>query len=60
VRQQDHLENKEVINKLLQELNVSSLPLAITQASAYMNENQVNIAEYLQLLRNKQARIWLE
>ncbi|KAH7471767.1 hypothetical protein FOMA001_g13759 [Fusarium oxysporum f. sp. matthiolae] len=40
----------EVMNHLLTLL--SHLPLAITQAAAYMNENQMPLTEYLQLFKN--------
>ncbi|GKU08156.1 unnamed protein product, partial [Fusarium langsethiae] len=40
----------EVMNHLLTLL--AYLPLAITQAAAYMNENQIPLADYLQLLEN--------
>jgi tetratricopeptide (TPR) repeat protein len=41
----DLLYNKAVINKLLEELDC--LPLAITQAAAYINCNPVSVEEYL-------------
>ncbi|KLU89782.1 hypothetical protein MAPG_08751 [Magnaporthiopsis poae ATCC 64411] len=40
----------DTVHEFLQEL--AHLPLAITQAAAYMNENQVSIAEYLGIFRN--------
>ncbi|EXK75943.1 hypothetical protein FOQG_19295 [Fusarium oxysporum f. sp. raphani 54005] len=40
----------EVMNHLLTVL--THLPLAITQAAAYMNENQISLTEYLQLFEN--------
>ncbi|PCD44537.1 hypothetical protein AU210_003613 [Fusarium oxysporum f. sp. radicis-cucumerinum] len=40
----------EVMNRLLTLL--AHLPLAITQAAAYINENQIPLTEYLQLLEN--------
>ncbi|RKK81566.1 hypothetical protein BFJ68_g17607, partial [Fusarium oxysporum] len=40
----------EVMNHLLTLL--AHLPLAITQAAAYMNENQIPFTEYLQLFEN--------
>ncbi|RKK64704.1 hypothetical protein BFJ69_g16600 [Fusarium oxysporum] len=40
----------EVMNHLLTLLE--HLPLAITQAAAYMNENQVTLTEYIQLFEN--------
>lgn len=39
-----------VIDELLQELDC--LPLAITQAAAYVNTNAISVEEYLRLLRN--------
>ncbi|KAL8367581.1 hypothetical protein RB599_003459 [Gaeumannomyces hyphopodioides] len=44
------LSPENTINEFLEEL--AHLPLAITQAAAYMNENQVSIAEYLGIFRN--------
>ncbi|EJT69191.1 hypothetical protein GGTG_13300 [Gaeumannomyces tritici R3-111a-1] len=41
---------KNIINEFLEKL--AHLPLAITQAAAYMNENQVSIAEYLGIFHN--------
>ncbi|EXL60706.1 hypothetical protein FOCG_03527 [Fusarium oxysporum f. sp. radicis-lycopersici 26381] len=40
----------EIINHLLTLLE--HLPLAITQAAAYLNENQISLTEYLQLFKN--------
>ncbi|KAL8369253.1 hypothetical protein RB599_010536 [Gaeumannomyces hyphopodioides] len=45
-----NLPPENTINEFLKEL--AHLPLAITQAAAYMNENQVSIAEYLRIFRN--------
>ncbi|EWY79241.1 hypothetical protein FOYG_17582 [Fusarium oxysporum NRRL 32931] len=42
--------NEEVTSHLLTLL--AHLPLAITQAAAYMNENQIPLTEYLQLFEN--------
>ncbi|RSL66014.1 hypothetical protein CEP53_003518 [Fusarium sp. AF-6] len=43
------LNDQEIVHELLEELNY--LPLAITQAAAYLNaQNQVSIRRYLQLL----------
>ncbi|KAM0294558.1 hypothetical protein ACHAO9_000991 [Fusarium lateritium] len=42
--------DKETTNHLLTSLTY--LPLAITQAAAYMNENQISPTEYLQLFEN--------
>jgi len=45
----DLLNDSATTTRLLKELTY--LPLAITQATAYLNINQVSIAEYLRLLR---------
>jgi tetratricopeptide (TPR) repeat protein len=45
----DLLNDSATTTRLLKELTY--LPLAITQATAYLNINQVSIAEYLKLLR---------
>ena len=45
----DMLSDSATTTRLLKELTY--LPLAITQATAYLNINQVSIAEYLRLLR---------
>ncbi|CRG88510.1 hypothetical protein PISL3812_05541 [Talaromyces islandicus] len=45
-----HLYNDEVLRNLLTELEY--LPLAITQAAAYINTNKSSISEYLRLLKN--------
>ncbi|KAL8364651.1 hypothetical protein RB595_003774 [Gaeumannomyces hyphopodioides] len=45
-----NLPPENTIDEFLEEL--AHLPLAITQAAAYMNENQVSIAEYLGIFRN--------
>ncbi|KAL7755423.1 hypothetical protein ACKLNR_014521 [Fusarium oxysporum f. sp. zingiberi] len=42
--------DKQVIDHLLALL--THLPLAITQAAAYLNENQISLTEYLQLFEN--------
>ncbi|KAI7758869.1 hypothetical protein LZL87_014365 [Fusarium oxysporum] len=44
------LADNEVMNHLLTRL--AHFPLAITQAAAYVNENQIPLAEYLQLFEN--------
>ncbi|KAI0854709.1 hypothetical protein F4860DRAFT_95665 [Xylaria cubensis] len=44
------LEDEAIIEELVQEL--TCLPLAIAQASAYLNQNQMPIKKYLGLLRN--------
>ncbi|UPL00108.1 hypothetical protein LCI18_011042 [Fusarium solani-melongenae] len=47
---QDSLQNDKAVVKLLE--NLDYLPLAIKQATAYMNENDLTIAEYLEVLQN--------
>ena len=42
-------QDSHAIEELLEDLTY--LPLAIKQAAAYMNENQISVTEYLQLLR---------
>lgn len=46
----DLLEDDQALRDLLALLTY--LPLAITQAAAYLNENQIPIAEYLDLFKN--------
>src|SRR5690606_33646731 len=46
------LEHSEDISELLREL--TSLPLAIVQAAAYINENSCTVSEYLALLREQE------
>ncbi|KAL3587714.1 hypothetical protein FPOAC2_13612 [Fusarium poae] len=48
--EKDQMQNTVLVDKLLRTL--AYLPLAITQASAYMRINQLAIEEYLQLLQN--------
>ncbi|KAF4949930.1 hypothetical protein FGADI_8531 [Fusarium gaditjirri] len=48
--EKEHMQDMVLIDKLLQELTY--LPLAITQASAYMNVNGISVNEYLRLLQN--------
>ncbi|KAH7459269.1 hypothetical protein FOMA001_g20123 [Fusarium oxysporum f. sp. matthiolae] len=48
--QEISLYDDQVINRLLTLL--THLPLAITQAAAYINENQISAMEYLQLFEN--------
>lgn len=48
--QRDTLREEAVIEELLQELDC--LPLAITQAAAYVNTNAISVEEYLRLLRS--------
>ena len=47
--QKDLMKDDAAVRELLDEL--TCLPLAITQAAAYLNRNQVSIAVYLRLLR---------
>ncbi|KAJ3549137.1 hypothetical protein NM208_g666 [Fusarium decemcellulare] len=46
----DELQNESLVAELLQTL--TNLPLAISQAAAYMNINQVSMEDYLRLFRN--------
>ncbi|KAK4197446.1 putative kinesin light chain [Triangularia verruculosa] len=48
----DAIRNSPDVEELLSELEY--LPLAITQAAAYLNENQISVVEYLGLLRGTQ------
>ncbi|KAK4150281.1 putative kinesin light chain [Chaetomidium leptoderma] len=52
LNRKDLVRSNTEANDLLAEL--AYLPLAITQAAAYLNENEVSIAEYLELLRGTQ------
>ncbi|EEU36082.1 uncharacterized protein NECHADRAFT_53204, partial [Fusarium vanettenii 77-13-4] len=47
---QDSLQDDKTVVELLK--NLDYLPLAIKQATAYMNENDLTIAEYLEVLQN--------
>jgi hypothetical protein len=47
----DLLQNPIIITALLQQL--TSLPLAITQAAAYINANGIELADYLALLQEQ-------
>ncbi|KAL2672302.1 hypothetical protein Neosp_013005 [[Neocosmospora] mangrovei] len=47
---QDSLQDDKTVVELLD--NLDYLPLAIKQATAYMNENDLTIAEYLEVLQN--------
>ncbi|MCJ1307313.1 hypothetical protein MMC25_000959 [Agyrium rufum] len=49
------IHNTVVATELLDELTF--LPLAITQAAAYLNVNQLSIREYLQLLRGTEQNV---
>ena len=49
------LNNRDTVSALLNQL--AFLPLAIAQAAAYINENDVSIADYLLLLENTDAGI---
>ncbi|KAK4205384.1 P-loop containing nucleoside triphosphate hydrolase protein [Triangularia verruculosa] len=46
----DQTQDDELVGELL--LKLTHLPLAISQASAYMNTNKVRIKEYLRLFQN--------
>ncbi|KAF4433445.1 Kinesin light chain [Fusarium acutatum] len=48
--QKDQMQDMDIIQKLLHKL--AYLPLAITQASAYMKINEISVNEYLHLLQN--------
>jgi tetratricopeptide (TPR) repeat protein len=48
--EKDQMQDTALIDKLLHEL--AYLPLAITQASAYMRVNEISVNEYLRLLQN--------
>ncbi|KAM0361995.1 hypothetical protein ACHAPK_011591, partial [Fusarium culmorum] len=48
--QKDQMQNTDLADRLLREL--AYLPLAITQASAYMTINKISIKEYMRLLQN--------
>ncbi|KAG5821351.1 hypothetical protein H9Q74_008318 [Fusarium xylarioides] len=48
--QKDQMQDMGIIDKLLHKL--AYLPLAITQASAYMKINEISVNEYLHLLQN--------
>ncbi|KAF5706795.1 kinesin light chain [Fusarium mundagurra] len=48
--QKDQMQDMDIIDKLLHKL--AYLPLAITQASAYMKINEISVNEYLHLLQN--------
>ncbi|KAF5542296.1 kinesin light chain [Fusarium napiforme] len=48
--QKDQMQDTALINKLLHKL--AHLPLAITQASAYMKVNEISVNQYLRLLQN--------
>ncbi|KAL5591087.1 hypothetical protein FOBRF1_014644 [Fusarium oxysporum] len=48
--QEISLDDDQVTNRLL--MLLTYLPLAITQAAAYLNENQIPLTEYLQLFEN--------
>jgi hypothetical protein len=51
----DLLNNEAVTTELLEELTY--LPLAIAQATAYLNTNKISITQYLRLLRNTEQDI---
>ncbi|KAF5686342.1 kinesin light chain [Fusarium circinatum] len=48
--EKDQMQDTALIDKLLQKL--AYLPLAITQASAYMKVNEISVSKYLYLLQN--------
>ncbi|KAH8587674.1 hypothetical protein B0O99DRAFT_694230 [Bisporella sp. PMI_857] len=51
----DLVNNRTDTNVLLKELTY--LPLAIVQATAYINENKIQIAEYLSLLADQEEQV---
>jgi hypothetical protein len=53
--QKDTLHNKVKVSELLRKL--TCLPLAITQAAAYINRNKVSIAKYLGLLQGTEKDV---
>lgn len=55
ITQKHLLHNKMIITELLYEL--THLPLAITQAVAYLNRNQMTIEKYLTLLRGTEQNM---
>ncbi|EXL69045.1 hypothetical protein FOPG_14955 [Fusarium oxysporum f. sp. conglutinans race 2 54008] len=50
--EKDQMQDTALIDKLLHKL--AYLPLAITQASAYMKVNEISVNEYLRLLQNNE------
>jgi hypothetical protein len=52
--QKDALKDREVVTILLQQLTF--LPLAITQAAAYINQIEINLTDYVSLLKNRRQR----
>ncbi|KAL2847246.1 putative kinesin light chain [Aspergillus pseudoustus] len=53
--QKDLLHDNHVTNALLEQL--SFLPLAISQAAAYINQNDISLARYMSLLGEQEASI---
>ncbi|KAK5354371.1 hypothetical protein LTS03_011888, partial [Exophiala xenobiotica] len=51
----DLLNDKTEVKELVEELTY--LPLAITQAGAYLNRNRISIAKYLELLRGSEQDV---
>jgi hypothetical protein len=51
----DSLDDEKGVTALLEQLTY--LPLAITQAGAYLNRNRVSIATYLELLRGTEQDV---
>src|SRR4029077_2207571 len=50
--QKDVLEDHKVVITLLQQLTF--LPLAITQAAAYINQTEISLANYVSLLKEQE------
>jgi hypothetical protein len=54
----EDLRDEQTVTKLLDAL--TCLPLAITQATAYMNTNQMSVKDYLQLFEHADDRNFIE
>ncbi|KAB8213257.1 putative kinesin light chain [Aspergillus novoparasiticus] len=53
ISQKDFLQDDHVTNTLLEQL--AFLPLAISQAAAYINQNSISLARYISLLSEQEA-----
>lgn len=49
------LDDSHAVLALLEQLTF--LPLAVAQAASYMNENNINVSDYLELLREQEADV---
>ncbi|RDW90247.1 uncharacterized protein DSM5745_02022 [Aspergillus mulundensis] len=47
--------NQAIALQLLE--NLAFLPLAISQAAAYINENSINLSDYMELLQDQEAEV---